>query len=61
MANLSPEQLAVAREARTGSCSALLVTLGHVPDADAAVMGELSVDAVWRLRVVSRAFSVWCG
>ena len=48
MADLSPEQLAAAREARNGSCSALLVTLGHVPDADAAVLGELSVAAVWR-------------
>jgi hypothetical protein len=61
MANLSPEQLAAAREARNGSCSALLVTLGHVPDADAAVLGELSVAAVWRLRGVSRAFRGWCG
>ena len=61
MANLSPEQLAAAREAQNGSCSALLVTLGHVPDADAAVLGELSVAAVWRLRGVSRAFRGWCG
>ena len=61
MANLSPEQLAAAREARNGSCSALLVTLGHVPDADAAVLGELSVATVWRLRGVSRAFRGWCG
>jgi hypothetical protein len=61
MANLSPEQLAAAREARNGSCSELLVTLGHVPDADAAVLGELSVAVVWRLRGVSRAFRGWCG
>jgi hypothetical protein len=61
MADLSPEQLAAARvDARNGSCSALLVTLGHVPDADAAVLGELSVAAVWRLRGVSRAFRGWC-
>jgi hypothetical protein len=61
MANLSPEQLAAACEARNGSCSALLVTLGHVSDADAAVLGELSVAAVWRMRGVSRAFRGWCG
>ncbi len=61
MADLSPEQLAAAREARNGSCSALLVTLGHVPDAPAAVLGEMSVAAVWRLRRVSRAFRGWCG
>jgi hypothetical protein len=30
-------------------------------DADAAVLGELSVAAVWRLRGVSRAFRGWCG
>jgi hypothetical protein len=54
MANLSPEQLAAAHEARNGSCCALLVTLGHVPDADAAVLGELSVAAVWRMRGVSQ-------
>jgi hypothetical protein len=60
MADLSPEQLAAAREARNGSCSELLVTLGHVPDADAAVLGDLSVAAVWRLRGVSRAFRGWC-
>ena len=60
MADLSPEQLAAAREARNGSCSALLVTIGHVPDADAAVVGKLSVTAVWRLRSVSRAFRAWC-
>jgi hypothetical protein len=58
---LGPERLAAAREARNGSCSALLVTLGHVPDAPAAVLGELSVAAVWRLRGVSRAFRGWCG
>ena len=61
MANLSPEQLAAACEARNGSCSALLVTLGHVSDADAAVLGELSVAAVWRMRGVSRVFRGWCG
>jgi hypothetical protein len=60
MANLSSEQLAAARETWNGSCSALLVTLGHVPDADAAVLGELPVAAVWRLRRVSRAFRGWC-
>jgi hypothetical protein len=60
-ADLSPEQLAAAREARNGSCSELLGTLGHVPDADAAVLGEMSVAAVWRLRRVSRAFRGWCG
>jgi hypothetical protein len=57
----SIEQLAAAREARNGSCSALLVTLGHIPDADAAVLSQLSVAAVWRLRGVSRAFRGWCG
>jgi hypothetical protein len=61
MADLSPEQLAAVREARNGSCSALLVTLGHGPDADAAMLGDLSVAAVWRLRGVSRAFRGWCG
>jgi hypothetical protein len=61
MADLSPEQLAAAREARNGSCSTLLVTLGHVPDALAAVLGEMSVAVVWRLRRVSRAFRGWCG
>jgi hypothetical protein len=61
MANLSPDQLAAAREARNDSCSAVLDTLGHVPDADAAVLRELSVAAVWRLRGVSRAFRGWCG
>jgi hypothetical protein len=61
MADFSPEQLAAAREARNGSCSELLVTLGHVPDADAAMLGDLSVAAVWRLRGVSRAFRGWCG
>jgi hypothetical protein len=62
MPNLSPEQLgAAAREALNGSCSALLVTLGHVPDMDVAVLGELSVAALWRLRGVSRAFRGWCG
>ena len=58
--DLNPEQLAAARDARNGSCSALLVTLGR-SDADAAVLGELSVAAVWRLRGVSRAFRGWCG
>jgi hypothetical protein len=61
MANLSPEQLAAAREAWNGSCSELLVTLGHVPDAAAVVLGELSVARVWWLRGVSRAFRGWCG
>jgi hypothetical protein len=61
MADLSPEQLAAAREARNGSCSELLVILGHVPDAATAVLGELSVAVVWRIRGVSRAFRGWCG
>jgi hypothetical protein len=58
MADLSPEQLAAARETRNGS--ALLEMLER-SDADAAVLGELSVAAVWRLRGVSRAFRGWCG
>jgi hypothetical protein len=53
-------RLAVAREARNSSCSALLEMLGR-SDADAAVLGELSVAMVWRLRGVSRAFRGWCG
>jgi hypothetical protein len=60
MANLSPKQLAAAR-ALNGSCSKLLMMLGHFPDVDAAVLGELSVATVWRLRGVSRAFRGWCG
>jgi hypothetical protein len=51
---------AAAREARNNSCSALLEMLGR-SNADAAVLGELSVATVWRLRGVSRAFRGWCG
>jgi hypothetical protein len=61
---LDPERLASAREARNGSCSGLLEMLGRSdlgrPN-HAAVLGELSVAAVWRLRGVSRAFRGWCG
>ena len=61
---LGPERLAAAREARNGSCSGLLEMLGRSdlgrPN-HAAVLGELSVAAVWRLRGVSRAFRGWCG
>jgi hypothetical protein len=53
-------RLAAAREAQNNSCSALLEMFGR-SDADAAVLGELSVAAVWRLRGVSRAFRGWCG
>ena len=53
-------RLAAVREARNNSCSALLEMLGR-SDADAAVLGELSVATVWRLRGVSRAFRGWCG
>jgi hypothetical protein len=60
---LGPERLAAAREARNGSCSGLLEMLGRSdlgrPN-HAAVLGELSVAAVWRLRGVSRAFRGWC-
>jgi hypothetical protein len=61
---LGPERLAAAREARNGSCSGLLEMLGRSdlgrPN-HAAVLGELSVAVVWRLRGVSRAFRAWCG
>ena len=53
MADLSPEQLAAAREARNGSCSALLVTLGHIPDA--AQRDELS--SCTRAELAART---WC-
>jgi hypothetical protein len=39
----------------------MLMMLGQVPDADEAVMGELCVATVWRLRGVSRAFRGMCG
>ena len=51
MANLSPEQLAMAREAWNGSCSELLVTLGHVPDAPAVVLAHCWASCLWP----------WCG
>ena len=61
---LGPERLAVACEARNGSCSGLLEMLERSdlgrPN-HAAVLGELSVAVVWRLRGVSRAFRSWCG
>ena len=61
---LGPERLAAACEARNGSCSGLLEILGRSdlgrPN-HAAVLGELSVATVWRLRGVSRAFRGWCG
>ena len=42
------ERLAAAREARNGSCSALLEMLGWLDDV--ALLGELSVATLWRLR-----------
>jgi hypothetical protein len=61
---LGPERLAAAREVRNGSCSELLEMLGRSdlgrPN-HAAVLGELSVVTVWRLKGVSRAFHGWCG
>jgi hypothetical protein len=61
---LGPARLAAAREVRNGSCSALLEMLGRSdlgrPN-HAAVLGKLSLAAVWRLRGVSRAFRSWCG
>jgi hypothetical protein len=53
------ERLAAAREARNGSCSALLEMLGRLDDV--ALLGELSVATLWRLRGVSRALRSWCG